>query len=99
MPVKRRASKVRHHRITQDAIDAFLAGDYCALHRALGLKPWEASPLPLEVTPLGVDQSPSDGPEHLLFHESWPKAQELQRELLEATGGRLPKAETNHEPC
>ena len=27
-----------------------------ALHQALGLRPWEASPLPIEVTPLGVSE-------------------------------------------
>ena len=45
MPIKRRLSKGRAHRITPEAIAAFEAGDRMALHRALGLGPWMPSPL------------------------------------------------------
>jgi hypothetical protein len=75
-PITRRSG----HHITPEALAAYEAGDYRALHRALSLRPWEASPLPLKVTPLGVDQGPPlEGP--TAFALSWPKAQALQREL------------------
>jgi hypothetical protein len=81
MPLKRRLPKGREHRITPEAVAAFAAGDYMRLHRALGLRPWEASPLPLEVTALGVDQG--DPPkDRSMWAQSWPQAQELQRELM-----------------
>ncbi len=57
MPVKRRTLKGTPHRITPEAVDAFRAGDYLGLHRALGLAPWETSPLPSDVTALGVRQA------------------------------------------
>jgi hypothetical protein len=82
MPVKRRLSKGRAHRITAEAVEAYKAGDYLGLHRALELRPWEVSPLPLSVTPLGCDQDerPDDSP----WNDSWEQAQELQRALEEA---------------
>lgn len=85
MPVKRRTPKGRAHRITADAIAAFEAGDYHALHRALGLRPWQESPLPASVTALGVD--PDHRPEWAT--DAWPIAAELQRELI-AAGARMP---------
>ena len=84
MPIKRRSSKAMKHRITPDAIEAFIAGDYLALHRALGLAPWEPSPLPAASIALGVDPDdppPMDGTAWAL---SWPLAVELQRELQKA---------------
>ncbi|ODS02076.1 hypothetical protein AUC71_02390 [Methyloceanibacter marginalis] len=87
MPVKLRKHKQRAHRITPDAIEAYRAHDYHALHDALGLKPWEPSPLPLHVTPLGCDQEPYPFDLRLkgsLHNESWEQAQELQRELEKA---------------
>lgn len=45
MPAKRRTPKNREHAITPEAIDAFRKGDRVSLHRALGLKPWQHSPL------------------------------------------------------
>lgn len=39
MPVKRRTSKVRDHRIKPEAVEAYRAGDGRTLHRALGLRP------------------------------------------------------------
>jgi hypothetical protein len=92
MPVKKRISKQREWRITQEAVEAFKAGDFHALHRALGLKPWEPSPLPLRTEILGVDQSTS----HPLYNElTWPKIQEIQRELLAAVGRPVKKLNVN----
>ena len=51
MPTKRRVDKARRHRISAEAIAAYRAKDCNALHQALGLRPWEASPL-------SVDQGP-----------------------------------------
>ena len=87
MPVKRRASKTRHHRITPAAVEAFVAGDYHALHNALNLPIWHPSPLPLAIDDLGVD--PDDPPGEALgcaWSEGWPLAVELQRELQAAVG-------------
>jgi hypothetical protein len=71
------------HRITPEVLACYQAKDYRALHRALSLRPWQASPLPLAVTPLGVDQdrAPDDG---TAFSASWPLAQTLQREIEQA---------------
>jgi hypothetical protein len=44
MPIKRRLSKGKPHRITEDAVAAWLAGDSVLLHRALDLRPWDTSP-------------------------------------------------------
>ena len=84
MPVKRRAAKAARHRITPAAIEAFKANDFHALHSALGLAPCEASPLPREVTALGVHQGPCPYAKGTAWGDSWPKAQELQRQLLAA---------------
>ena len=85
MPIKRRISKTLRHRITPDATEAFTVGDYMALHRALGLFPWQMSPLPLSVDPLGCDpDDPPPDPEETGWTESWPLAVELQRELQKA---------------
>jgi hypothetical protein len=91
MPVKRRLAKGREHRITPEAIAAFEAGDYGALHRALGLRPWEASPLPLSVTSLGVDQDVPPDPHPVGWAQSVPQAQELQRLLMAAAGHPMSK--------
>jgi hypothetical protein len=48
VPVKRRIAKGRAHRITDGAVEAWLAGNHVALHRALGLKPWETSPFDVD---------------------------------------------------
>lgn len=49
--MKRRKSKMLAHRITIEAVTAFRSGDETALHRALGLKPWQVSPLAVETAP------------------------------------------------
>jgi hypothetical protein len=48
-----------------------------ALHRALGLAPWEMSPFDVDPD----DPPPGDGTG---WYESWPLAVELQRELQKA---------------
>jgi len=45
MPAKRRTPKNRDHPITPDAVAAYRAGDWLRLHRTLGLRPWQGSPL------------------------------------------------------
>ena len=91
MPVKHRLRKQRPHRITPAAIEAFEAGDYLRLHRALGLGPHQPSPLPESIEPLGVnpDREPIEYPPGAAWRQEWPLAVELQRELL-AAGARLP---------
>jgi len=74
MPVKRRAHKARPHRITPEAIDAFRAGDRLTLHRALGLRPWQASPLDAD-----TDEAP--WPPGTVGAASWPLARGLRAEL------------------
>lgn len=76
---KRRAPKDRRGQISADAIAAYRVGDCQALHRLLGLMPWEASPF-------HVDNrgDPSPWPEGSAGWISWPKAAAL-REQLEAT--------------
>jgi hypothetical protein len=86
MPVKRRGSKAHSHRITPEVIEAYQAGDYIRLHRALGLKPWEMSPLPTSVTSLGVSEHPPAGSPVGGWDASWGKAKELQRAILAEIG-------------
>ena len=63
-------------------MEAYRAGDYIRLHRALHLPPWHASPLPLDVSPLGVHQGePPAYRKAGAWHDTWHVAQELQREL------------------
>lgn len=72
-PLKRNARR----RITAEAVEAFRAGDHKRLHRALGLFPWDASPLDECV----MDPCPySPG---YCIARSWEDVREL-RELLEA---------------
>ncbi|ESY70005.1 MULTISPECIES: hypothetical protein [Mesorhizobium] len=82
--MKRRIPKSkRRHPITVEAIEAYKARDFSALHRALGLKPWEMSPLPNH--PLGCDpdwEMPASA--NNLFALSFPQALELQQRLEEA---------------
>jgi hypothetical protein len=85
MPLKRRHAKSRAHRVTPEAIEAFRARDFLALHRALGLKPWQPSPLPASVNPLGVDPSrPPEGRPGDWSADAWQLAVDLQRALIEA---------------
>ena len=72
MPVKRRVAKVLEHRITDDAVAAYRAGDDLALFRALGLKPWDCSPLHAD------GQRPD-----WVTPDRWAKAAELRTQLME----------------
>ena len=80
MPVKRRESKAYAHRITPEVIAAYEAGDFFRLHRALGLKPWEISPLPQSAEPLGVSHEPS--PDGSAWMDSWQQAKNIQAAIL-----------------
>jgi hypothetical protein len=92
-PLQRARSR---HRISPEVLASYEAGDYRALHKALSLRPWMASPLPLEVTPLGVDQgAPPDNA--TAFSASWPLAQQLQREI-EAALRDARSADGSHAP-
>jgi hypothetical protein len=77
MPVKRRAAKARAQRITPEAIEAFAAGDHVALHSALGLTPWNQSPLDVD------DGDPPDWMKDEFQRADWKQAQELRLLLIE----------------
>ena len=87
MSTKRRTKRRggRRH-LTPEAITAWQACDFGALHVALNLHPWNHSPLPEEVICLGVSQN--SPPDYLDAHQKadWRQAQALQRELLKAVG-------------
>jgi hypothetical protein len=80
MPVKLRVQKMRAHRITEQAINAFQAEDFSALHLALGLKPWEESPLHVDV------EADPPGWMWATAAEDFRQAQALRRELEAACG-------------
>jgi hypothetical protein len=81
MPVKRRIGKAFAHRITPEVIEAYQDGDFLRLHRALGLKPWERSPLPQSVTPQSVGEEPP-GPNASAWDASWWQAKAIQELIL-----------------
>jgi hypothetical protein len=81
-PVHRRSAR----QITPEAIDAWKRADYSALHSALGLHPFERSPLPIEITVLGVDEDTHDVDFRERLNQSVPKALKLQRQLLAIAG-------------
>jgi hypothetical protein len=90
MPTRRTPTrrKVRR-RINAQAIEAWKRCDYQGLHLALGVAPWEQSPLPEEVTALGVSEH--GGPARTdnraeLWDASWQQAIEFQRQLYEVAG-------------
>ena len=85
MTTKRtRIRRPQKRRITPEAIAAWHACDYNALHIALGLRVWEASPLPECIIEIGVceDKLPSAP----AFADSYPKVIKLQRDLLKVAG-------------
>ena len=74
-------------KITPEAVGAWKRADFDALHRLLGLAPWEASPLPYEITALGcseddlpIDEDASD------WDKSIPNAVALQKQFLVVAG-------------
>jgi|SRR6516225_9155469 len=80
---RRRFDRTRRH-ITPEAIDAWMRADYMALHIALDLHPWETSPLPIEITPLGVSEDLIDSDDSRYQEDM--KALKLQREFLTIAG-------------
>ncbi len=74
MPRKRRVGKHRAP-ITQEAVRAFKAGDWIGTHRALQLRPWEASPLDAE-TPTAPGRA-----ENTAWATSWAQAHALRLDL------------------
>lgn len=79
MPAKRRSAKARECRITPAALAAWEAGDRLALDRALGLRPWEPSPLDAEgACPWGEGTAAA---------AAWPAMVELRAELQAASPG------------
>lgn len=78
MTTKRKPKDRRQRlRISAEAIAAYQADDFHRLHRALGLNPWDCSPLdvgPLDQCPYGPGAAGAT---------SWPLVQELRR-LLDA---------------
>ena len=80
MPTKRRTSKQRQYAATPGAVDAFVADDRTALHRALGLPPWCASPLDAE--------GECPWPAGSAGARSWPEVVRLRAELEAAVRAR-----------
>lgn len=64
------------NRITPEAVEAFRANDWSRLHRAVGLKPWEASPLRVD----GNGPWPEDG---TMWTASLLQAAALRKQLKE----------------
>ncbi len=84
MPTKRkRLSRQAQQWISPAAVEAYRAGDYMALHRALGLAPYEPSPLPQSIEPLGIDPDQPPPDDGTCWVSAYPKILELHR-LLEA---------------
>ena len=87
MSTKRRIiARGRSKHLRPEVVAAWLAGDIAALQFALGLSPWEPSPLPRQVSgPLGCDEDdlPPDDPED---RKSLARSLAWQRKLLVAVG-------------
>ncbi len=80
MPARRGQVRRNENAITHDAADAFVAGDEAALHRALGLPPWCASPLDAE--------GECPWPAGSAGARSWPEVVRLRAELEAAARAR-----------
>jgi len=78
MPVKRRKSKIRAHRLTPEVFAAFDAGDEWTLRRALHLPPWHASPLQTDLA------APAPYNPEGCWAMTRPAALEMRREILAA---------------
>jgi len=82
-PINRRAAR----RITPEAIDAWKRADFMGLHRALGFYPWDPSPLPREITALGINEDDlSDVDANEARERGWQKALAFQKQLLALAG-------------
>src|SRR5262249_47976005 len=83
---RRRFDRTRRH-ITPEAIAAWQRADFHALHHLLGLKPWEASPLPYEITVLGCSEDDLPlGQDCSKWDKTLPKAVALQKQFLAVAG-------------
>jgi hypothetical protein len=80
MPLKRRLAKARAHRLTAEAVDAFRAR-VLRLHAALGLRPWQPSPLEAD-----APEPPAWAPPGTSWARAWPVARDLRVKLEGATG-------------
>jgi hypothetical protein len=86
MSTKRRViDRGKGGRLTPEIIDAWKRADFEKLHILLRLGPWEASPLPLEITLLGCSQD-DEPPEYPPDRKSLQRSQALQRQLLAVAG-------------
>jgi hypothetical protein len=81
MPMKKRLAKGRAHRLTAEAVDAFLARDVLRLHAALGLRPWQPSPLEAD-----APEPPAWALSGTAWARAWPVARDLRVKLEGATG-------------
>jgi hypothetical protein len=79
MPIKLRHAKVREQRITLAAVEAYTAGDWMLLHRALGLRPWQPSPLDAD-----TDEPPAWLPPGHAWRKDWSTVRQLRLELEDA---------------
>ena len=93
MPTKRRRKGNRQIGIPASAVEAWRAGDFHGLAAALGIRPWQMSPWPLRLTPLGCDPSRPPAENVSPWAASWQRAVELQRALIAAAGGPPAKLE------
>ena len=80
MPARRAHLTRAAHAITAEAEDAYRASDHAALHRALDLKPWEASPID------ATGDSP--WPTGCAGERTWDQALRLRAELEAAVRAR-----------
>ena len=86
-PMVRRISSVKRRDIPAPAIEAWRRGDERALARALGLGPWEFSPLPHRFAgAYALPREKPSGGSGLAMDESWPKIKALQIKLYEVGG-------------
>jgi len=75
---KRRRIGPRQHGLTPRALEAWRVGDWHTLNAELGIRPWMVSPFDAAARPTRDDGSP--------WAQSWPRAAELRRRLIEAAG-------------
>jgi len=73
MPARRANTRRDASCITAEAVAAYRASDHAGLDRALGLKPWEVSPLEAE--------GDCPWPTGTAGAMTWPKAVSLRAEL------------------
>jgi hypothetical protein len=80
MPTNRRKiDRNKGGAITPEVVASWHAADYSALHTALGLKPWQESPLPPELH--GIDEATAD-----LTNKWGRQSLRLQRKLMKLCG-------------